>query len=127
MATYSDPFTGTGAVASIWTVSVGTPSLMSDQLGGGSVDYNNMWFNSTPIEPDQFSRLRVGTYGGTGYGVLTVRSSGTGSSRTEYVYNFSGAVVNADLFRVVNNTSTKIVDLAETYGVPSHFEWVTIR
>lgn len=127
MPVVSDDFAGTGALSANWTTAIGTLARSSDELAGSTADYNIAWWDADSFADDHYSEMTMGTYGASSYGVLAVRCSGSGGTRTMYVYSFSGAAVNADLFRVVNNVSTKVVDMAESFGVASPGDTVRLE
>lgn len=119
-ASASDPFTGTSALSADWTIADGTPTITSDNLVGGDGDYNWAWWDAITWANNQWSEMVLGTYGLDGYGVLTVRATGSEGTRTCYLYTFTGTGGNnADVFRYTAGVATKIVNLAESFGVPA--------
>jgi hypothetical protein len=126
-ATASDAFTGTGALSADWTVHTGALARSSDQLAGSFEDYNRMYWNSTVFAADQYSRIVAGSDDAISYQVVSVRASGTGGTRAEYFYTFSQTANNADVFRVVAGTPTKIVNTAETFGLASPGDVVEMK
>lgn len=119
-ASASDAFAGAGAISSDWTVADGGLSISSDNLVGSDNDYNWAWWDAITWADNQWSELVVGTYGLDGYCVLLVRAGGAEATRDGYLYTFTQTGGgNADVFRVVDGVATKIVNLAESYGVAS--------
>lgn len=126
--TASDPFTGTGSLSGSWTIADGSPSIISDELGGADSDYNWAYWSAISWDPDQASRVIAGTYGTDAYHVLVVRASGQEETRDAYLYSWTQAGGNnADVYRFVDGVSTKIVNLAETYGVANPGDEVELK